>query len=807
LTVKKLFLSSSMVAISLALTGCGGGGSSAPSVTQPQAPTTPTTPTTPTSTPSEFRTAEYNVDWSLSAIKADEAYAKGFTGDGAIIGFVDYNFQLNNNEIDWHAASVGKGQQWADMYEAYLGHTPTDSQHGHQVASIAAAKKNDFATHGVAFDAEVLAVDFFSGVNLTTQIEGAITYSVSDPYSYLYNNGARVFSKSFGYDEEDFIANPPATNGNTHYVNVNASRFIELGGLVVAAAGNGSDDEPMVSNLETLQDSVNSNWYGGDGFLIIAGSVDENLQISDFSDRAGSAGPPRPIELGGGTYSVDPSQYYMVAPGEQVGVHVPAYASQVGIGDGTSYAAPHISGAAALLFAQWPHLTAVQVANILFDSATDLGAPGVDAVYGHGLLNLDAATEPLGAAYVATGTTSTGASPADSIIVMGSAFGDASPQNLSNIMILDSYNRDFYVDMSSHVINAPHGINFGGLLDLQSQFRETNMRFSARINANLRLDHGGMLETTLSAMPQFVQDSYRPNLSAWHFNGSVNEDLSWSIGQGRQLNSAINMLEENDRDDVTLFVTGYKQHFQGSAGNFYMATSLKTNGDTALSFGLMVGDNQGSERSDLRVFEDDLPSYGLETRFTKYTSKGHFSLGLSALLEKETVLGSRSYAGFKLANQAITGTLSLRGTRYLGDTWSLSSDVSAGLTDVSAPDNSLYQNFNRFTSSQWSLSLMKDGFLGKNDQVGLRVSQPLRVENAQVDVTRAMQFDSKSMVPLFTVDTVNLNPSGREVAVDVGYRLTKQSWKLEANLVHRASAGHIRGLNDNAALLRLSKTF
>ena len=103
-----------------------------------------------------------------------------------------------------------------------------------------------------------------------------------------------------------------------------------------------------------------------------------------------------------------------------------------------------VSGTAAIILEKWPMLTAKDVANILFASATDLGAPGVDDVYGHGLLNVSAALQPIGATTMAVQgsaapeVTATGA-------MLGAAFGDAPAfhSSLSGVMMLDSFNRDF----------------------------------------------------------------------------------------------------------------------------------------------------------------------------------------------------------------------------------------------------------------------------------------------------------------------------------------------------------------------------
>jgi subtilisin family serine protease len=63
--------------------------------------------------------------------------------------------------------------------------------------------------------------------------------------------------------------------------------------------------------------------------------------------------------------------------------------------DGTSMACPHAVGSAALVWAVSPNSTNLQVATAMEQSATDLGDPGVDSTYGHGLVNAFAAAKLL----------------------------------------------------------------------------------------------------------------------------------------------------------------------------------------------------------------------------------------------------------------------------------------------------------------------------------------------------------------------------------------------------------------------------
>jgi subtilisin family serine protease len=75
-----------------------------------------------------------------------------------------------------------------------------------------------------------------------------------------------------------------------------------------------------------------------------------------------------------------------------VSVTIPPASNLYAYDSGTSMATPHVSGAAALIFAaQGSALSATEVRNILEDSAQDLGSPGRDDLFGYGLVDVNAA--------------------------------------------------------------------------------------------------------------------------------------------------------------------------------------------------------------------------------------------------------------------------------------------------------------------------------------------------------------------------------------------------------------------------------
>jgi bacillopeptidase F len=144
---------------------------------------------------------------------------------------------------------------------------------------------------------------------------------------------------------------------------------------VVFSAGNGGPTQ------STSQSPAN---YQG---TLAVGAVDDRAMIAAMSARGPSAC--------GGVYPT------VVAPGVSIraadltagGLFPDSYAYV----SGTSFAAPHLSGALALLKSAFPDMEMEAIAGAIQDSAEDLGVPGIDDAYGYGLVALGAAYESLAA--------------------------------------------------------------------------------------------------------------------------------------------------------------------------------------------------------------------------------------------------------------------------------------------------------------------------------------------------------------------------------------------------------------------------
>ncbi|MBU6249120.1 MAG: autotransporter domain-containing protein, partial [Xanthomonadaceae bacterium] len=155
----------------------------------------------------------------------------------------------------------------------------------------------------------------------------------------------------------------------TAFGNAFRSFVIDHNGLVVFATGNDSLSQPS--------DTAAIPYYAPDlerGWLAVA-ALDSlhPTQLASYSNQCGKA-----------------MNYCLVAPGDVIvtGANDTAGNPTYYIVQGTSFATPAVSGAAADVWQAFPYFTNDLVRQTLLGTAKDLGAPGVDPVFGYGLLDV-----------------------------------------------------------------------------------------------------------------------------------------------------------------------------------------------------------------------------------------------------------------------------------------------------------------------------------------------------------------------------------------------------------------------------------
>ena len=305
--------------------------------------------------------------WELAMINAQAAYDRGYTGAGVVVGVVDTGMQMDHPDLI--------GQLSLFSLDGILDGAVTYDLNGHgtHVAGTIAAARNGFGTHGVAYDARLapLRLLWDNGFAPDDQM------IVANLYNYALDNGVRLFSNSWGAGEI-----VPASIEDLIGVNIVSQSEVEAylraareDAVLVWATGNSSQMQPSFqSGLPGYVPELKPHW-------LAVTAVNSDGVLASYANRCGEAAEWCLAAPGGDATppggSVTETQIISSYPGGQIG---PLY--------GTSMAAPQVTGAVAIAMQMYPNARAAELTRLTLATATDIGDPGVDAVYGWGLLNI-----------------------------------------------------------------------------------------------------------------------------------------------------------------------------------------------------------------------------------------------------------------------------------------------------------------------------------------------------------------------------------------------------------------------------------
>ncbi|RIV85722.1 peptidase S8 [Aurantiacibacter zhengii] len=782
-----------MVAVLALLAACGGGGG-APIVSTPPpapAPTPSPTPTptpapapTPTPTPTSasfsvvpppaaFNTAEFRRSDGPGQHNAASAWARGFAGSGVTIAVIDTGIDPDSPEFAGRLSPAS-----TDIYGGREVEGTDD--HGTLVSLVAGAARNGTGVLGMAYDSTILAIradqpGSCAGDNPedpTTEC-GFTDSAIADSISYAVANQAKVINISLGGE-----------SGVSSQLRGAVRDAVAAGVLVVVAAGNDGRSE-----LTTFAEIMGNTGNGG---VIIVGSVDEQYEISDFSNRAGTN-----------------PQYYLSARGEAIccvyedGEIFIDDEGFIYLFSGTSFAAPQVAGAAALLAQAFPNLTGTQIAEILLETAFDAGASGSDAVYGRGILDIARAFQPIGATRLAGENVAMALG--DSTAVSSPAMGDAFVAASLPTLITDKYQRAFSTDLAGTLRGADipqrlHDALGQGTRHLSAGSDAASVAFS--------IDASGRQLPRAEMLRLQPEEAEQARVLAAR--------VALRIAPGTQLGFAY----RQSADGLVASLQGRSQPSFMIAGNPSGDTGMLVQSDSAValrqqigSWGLTINAQTGStvtaaaqrraaELRGLRA-QEDLSSFGLalDRRFGALD----VGLGLTWNAEDRTVLGARFHEGFGLAGSD-TLFLDANVGWHVDDRWRLGAAYRQGFTRLrSAP---LLADGSRLSSNGWSVDLQREGVFDSDDRLAFRLAQPLRVNSGGLNLNLPVGYDYETLAPDYAVRTLLLSPEGREVTGEMAW--TGQLWggSAAASVYLRRQPGHYaQAPDDLGAALRWSRRF
>ncbi len=754
------------------LAACGGGSSGGVNSTPGTGGTASPTPT-PTATPTaQFDTAEYRQSDGPSQHNAISAWSKGWSGEDVTIAIVDSGIDVDNSEFAGRLSSASK-----DIYSSRNQLDATDD-HGTLVALVAAAARDNSGILGMAWSADVLAIRADTPGSCTTDdpasaddcffSESAIAASID----YAVASGAQVINISLGGD-----------GSITTQLRNAVADAVAAGVLVVVAAGNAGGSE-----LEGFPASLVD---AGSGGVIVVGSVDENDAISDFSNRAG-------------TYAGS----YITARGEtlcciyedsDIYVDADGYAY---LFSGTSFATPQVAGAAALLAQAFPNLTGTEIAEILFDSARDAGASGVDVVYGNGILDLEAAFQPIGPTSLAGSTTA---------IVLGSdtgsgspAMGDAVGGALLTSIVTDRYDRAFQVNLGAGLRSAPVRTRLAGAVETRSR----NLSLGSDTAAiAFSIDARGAGMPQVGALELSESDAARARVLAARAALEIAPGTALGFAYGQSGEMLVAQLQGQSHPAFAIAPAA------SSAQGLFMqpdaALALRHEiGDIGVTIAADSGAVLGAEANTAaawRDYREDERMRATSIAFDRAWGAFSTAVGVTFMQEDATLLGGRFNRAFGMGG-ADSLFLDVSAGINFAPGWRLGGSLVEGRTN--ARSGGLVATGSRLHSRAWSLDLERRGVFAADDALAFRLAQPLRVESGGLRLNLPVDYDYETLTATNAVQTLSLAPTGRELIGELRWSGSLLGGNAGASLFYRRDPGHYEDLPDDRGLtLRYSRKF
>jgi Subtilase family len=702
------------------------------------------------------------------------------------------------------------GAETANIVQA-KGISTVAGGHGDAVISLLTAAHDGRGVMGIAPNAQVVSYNPFDSTNTAgwADIETGLR-SFADARVSVVNISLGVPGWALNDGWNDVFA---ATKSTSPFQSQQ---------LFVLAAGNDGVVQPQ--DIE---------WSGAkDRAILVVGSVDPFGTISTFSNTPGDT-----CLLTNGVCASAADRLknrFLVAPGEFILVSD----GQGGVTrlSGTSFAAPLVSGTATLIADRWPWLAMVpkDIANIILTSAKDVGAPGVDAVYGYGTLDVTAALSPkdfnaLTWKITLDGSTeSTTASAIASTAVASKKTWETKSAYLTVFENTLSSFRDFVIPLSSKLIgqtNYSDGRMFQAYL--QSRFwgwvgsqsttsskTTTSSRTTRKFvddQLTSQIAGFGSVRAAMTLKPR----EFRPGIrqSTMPFDGalsfaSANNRFGFQFGTGNGAvalggNSAFGLSSDYDIN------TGGANPFLAMAsGSGFAAARFAI--DDRLSISASIT-GQRAER-DLR----DAPSSLVETlsRIQPYQASANMVtinyqasdwlnatasytllrednglLGVQSLDASDFAKGSVTDAGTYGMDVAVTPTLSIGASATVGRT--RSGDKTR---------QSIVVSKGGAVSTAFQFAVSKAKLFDSNDSVRVTLSQPLHIERGSIDFQSVEVVDRQTGALGLVTQTIGLQGGKRSYVTEAIYRRSALGGKAEFNLFGRALIGGTANAGQDASL-------
>ena len=865
----------------------------------------PSGPTGDETDPNTWRTAEFKKGNFLDQIKAEYAYARGYTGyvtqetvdesgntlEKVRVGVLDYGTDINHPDLianiakdengnsygynfdygpcrngdktncyswkersgstsrvtvifyDENSKEIELGWTYRDSWDNYAANYTSDydwdklqtdptsheiseedtsvditntssADHGTHVAGIVGATKNNNGMHGVAPNVEmVVGIVDPKGIGFEKAME---TYA---------RENVRVINMSFGYStstsessqvqyatgkDASEIFNEWRVNGYKTAANNNI--------VIVKSAGNDGNDLPAsVDNGIPLTTTFGkgSEYDMTNLFISVVAASPEN-KLASYSQTCGAAQGYCLTAPGG---DID---YYLESARKKVdsGEWTAAYANQwamenggiyatvqsdnqheldgtgaaYGYMQGTSMAAPVVTGSVALLMGAYPHLTSQEVVEILFRTADKESLVGwtndgtwtdskgntyaTSSVFGHGMVDLDKATQPLGDLTLASENSVNGAkvSVKATRLALPRLINASVAERLPVVVAgLDDYNRAFPVVTSAVIRRAGRS---------SESFKRSFRSFM----------HQNKVQT--SGLKDKMSFSFSSSLTDDNLLGMGTLDMHYAFSDKSSIRFSY-------RSDTIAEEASFNQVLMNPFVDMTDAYSLThrfdLNKKVSLSFGAALGKNgffEGDEDAG-EEFNRSMSAFQTEMAWRPFSKMTLKAVG-GVISEKDAALGLNGTGAFEtgsthtvfygaVAEYNPLSTLTLSAAYYYG--------------------RSMVPRTNSLVSLNWVVSdsfALDVRYRMEKRMAGIQLSSPLRIRRGTASFDLPVGRDAYTDTIYRERFDVSLKPRAREYNFGVYYTQEDDSFEWRYELGTRIHPDHMDGVKpDYRALFGL----
>lgn len=312
-----------------------------------------------------FRTDEYKAmgENVLDLINAAGAYAQGYTGKGVTVGVTDVGI-VNFSHPEF-SGKTGSGVVFDGLESSDVPLTWEELNHSTHVAGIAAADKNGFGMHGVAYDADIASSSIY-------YFGERIEVSSSFYDNYLTNPDIKIINNSWN-DYNNYLSNVQNEEDFNEIIEYlqNDGSVIEIekavinDKLLVFSAGN---DGKLAAGFENNLDVLTSDKAFNDNIITVTAAKANSFTKNDnggFNVKSDAIAIFSNLAMYNEDTTLSAPGWYINSANADFAASGEYYYSE----PGTSMAAPMVTGVGALVQQAFPYLSGKQIGDVLLSTA------------------------------------------------------------------------------------------------------------------------------------------------------------------------------------------------------------------------------------------------------------------------------------------------------------------------------------------------------------------------------------------------------------------------------------------------------